>query len=340
LASLAATLPGQRESPWSPELSRSAPALARFDAGWYYDVAARGYRYDAAGGVSNVHFYPLYPLLMRGLSTLTGIPLFHAGIVLSLASLLGALLLLADLLEARSGRAAALPGIAALLFFPTAFYFASIYTESLFLFTTAAAFWAARKGRWGIAGLSGAAACLTRLNGVLIVLPIAWYAWKSAARPGRSLRLAAVAAPLAGAALFPLHLWRAFGSPLLFFRAGDGTWAHRPAPPWDLFRTGGQGALGLLASAVCLALFLTLTVSLFRRREVGEGLYAAATLLLLVSSGSLEAFPRYVLPLFPCFFALADFLRRRPVLAFAYALGGVGVLVIFLVRFVGWRWVA
>lgn len=280
---------------------------------------------------------------MRGFHEVVGINFFEAGIVISLVSLLLAFLILAETVETRSGRDAVVPGLAALLFFPTAFYFASVYTESLFLLTTVAAFWAARKQRWALAALAGFAASLTRLNGVLLVLPLAWLAWEAAGRDWRSLRrspLVAVAAPIVGASLFPIYLWRTFGSPLLFFRAGSGPWAHRPAPPWALFEAGGQGKLGILASAVCLALFAALTILLFRRREVPEALYCAATLVMLMSSGSLEAFPRYVLPLFPCFLLLADILRRRPVLAFAYALGGIGFLVFFLVRFVGWRWVA
>lgn len=306
-------------------------------------MAARGYRYDPSAEANNVRFYPLYPLLMRGLREALGIPLFEAGIAISLASLLLALLLLGKILEARSGPGAVVPGIAVLLFFPTAFYFASVYTESLFLLATVATLWAARRERWSVAALAGFAAGLTRLNGVLIVLPVAWCAWEAARREWRALRppaLLAVAAPVVGAALYPLYLWSMFGSPLLFFHAGGAQWAHRPAIPWALAQAEGQGALGLLASAACLALFLTLTAFLFLRRETPEALYAAATLVMLLSSGSLVGFPRYVLPLFPCFLLLADFLRSRPVLAFAYVLGGVGFLVLLLVRFVGWRWVA
>lgn len=343
LAAAAARLPGQKASPWSPEIADAAPAIARFDAGWYYGVAANGYRYDTESEANNVRFYPLYPMLMRGLGKAAGMPLFQAGIAISLASLLGALLFLADLFESRAGSRAVVPGLAALLFFPTAFYFASVYTESLFLLTTVAALWAARRGRWSLAALAGFAAGLTRLNGVLIALPVAWYAWEAAGRDLRSLRpraFFASMAPVVGAAVYPLYLWRAFGSPLLFFHAGGGHWAHRPAVPWVLAQTGGQIGPGLLASVVCLLLFLTLTVFLFLRRETPEALYATATLVMLLSSGSLAGFPRYVLPLFPCFLLLADFLRSRPVLAFAYVMGGIGFLVLFLVRFVGWRWVA
>ena len=97
-------------------------------------------------------------------SRLTHIPVFTAGMGISLLCLLAALLILADLL-AEDGPERVLPGIAVLLCFPTAFYFASFYPKSLFILATAAAFLTSKRGRWGWAGIAGAAAGLTRLNG-------------------------------------------------------------------------------------------------------------------------------------------------------------------------------
>ena len=37
--------------------------FARYDAGWYYGIAARGYAF-VEGGRSNLAFFPLYPKLM------------------------------------------------------------------------------------------------------------------------------------------------------------------------------------------------------------------------------------------------------------------------------------
>lgn len=356
LAGAVASLPGEAKSAWPQELAREAPPIARWDAGWYYGVARDGYRYDPGAAANNIHFYPLYPLLAGFLGRLTQIPLFQVGIGISLASLLGALLILANLQAEERRRERIFPGIAALLLFPTSFYFASFYTESFFLLTTVAAFWAAQRGRWLVAGLAGAAASLTRLNGILIVVPIAWFVWRAAGGKWRSLSPShafALAGPLAGAAVFPLYLWQRFGNPFLYFsfRSENTGWPHRPQPAWKLFvgiadelRAGlvgtGRIRLGFLAALATFLLFLVLTAGLFRRREIPEALYAASTLLLLVNSGSLEAIERYVLPLFPCFFLLGDVLRRRPVLALLYAFGSIALLVTFLFRLVRWKWVA
>ena len=89
-----------------------------------------------------------------------------------------------------------------------------------------------------------------------------------------------------------------------------------------------------------LLLFTLFTLFLFRRRLWAEGAYCAATLLILWSSGTLDAMQRYVLGLFPCFFVLAEFLRRRPVMAFVYTFAGTGFGVLLLVRFIKWIFVA
>jgi hypothetical protein len=59
--------------------------FARYDAGWYYDIAAHGYAY-VEGGRNNLAFFPLYPLLMRGGGYLLGGEQQHfyfAGILVS-----------------------------------------------------------------------------------------------------------------------------------------------------------------------------------------------------------------------------------------------------------------
>jgi hypothetical protein len=354
LAMIAATLPVTSQRPWSPEIAREAPPLARWDSGWYRDIAVRGYHYDPEAPACNTSFYPLYPLVTGFVSHCTHIPVFPAGMAISLLCLLAALLLLADLL-AEDGPDRVLPGIAVLLCFPTAFYFASFYPESLFILATAAAFFAAKRGRWSLAGIAGAAAGLTRLNGVLIILPMAWFAWQEMKGSGRRLKPGPVfglAGAAAGAAAYPIFLWVRFGSPLVYFPGKNATWQHRPRAFWELPRLiaqemhtrladlGGGGKLNFVIQNGALVLFTILTIGLVVRRKVAGALYCAATLAVLFNSGSTDSVQRYLLALFPCLFLLSDFLRKRPVLAFAYFFGSLGLLVTLLTRFVHWIWVA
>jgi hypothetical protein len=63
--------------------------------------------------------------------------------------------------------------IALLAFFPMAVFYGEIYSESLFLATSAGAIWFARADRWALAGLLGAGAAATRSAGVLLIVPLA-----------------------------------------------------------------------------------------------------------------------------------------------------------------------
>lgn len=352
LAAGAMTLPTTVSSPWTAAFQ--APPLARWDSVWYREIAAEGYRYDPVS-TENIGWYPLYPLLVRVIASALGAPLFTAGIALSLICLLGVLLLLGDLFATGSGRETAGWSLGALLLFPTAFFLASFYTESLFLLTTVGAFWAARSGRWLAAGVFGMGAALTRFNGFLILVPIAWFVatslrgrWKSAGAG----HAAALGLPALGAAIFPAFLWWRWGDPLLYLRSKDLGNNKRATPIWELVERVAQdgwtrlrdpaagGMLDWLTGFFATVLFVALTVLLFRRRELAGALYCASALLLLLHSGNLDGMPRFVLSLFPCFLVLGDLLRREVVLAFAYAFFSVGAGMILLHRFVHWIIVA
>src|SRR5260370_23616431 len=128
-------------------------------------MAVSGYGFSAKGPENSVGLYPAYPLLVRGLAAVARTPTLWTGIALSLLLLLLALLAIGDLFSRREGDEAALAGVASLLFFPTSFFLAAFYSESLFLLAAACVFWAADGERWLLAGLCAGVPPLTRVNG-------------------------------------------------------------------------------------------------------------------------------------------------------------------------------
>ncbi len=87
-------------------------------------------------------------------------------------------------------------------FFPMAFFFSAVYSESLFLALSVGCIWQARTGRWAWAGVLGGLAAAERNSGVMLVVPVVLlflYGPREdavAARPGVG-RLAAGADPAA-----------------------------------------------------------------------------------------------------------------------------------------------
>lgn len=139
----------------------------RWDATAYIGIAEDGYTED-----TQTAWFPLYPLLAAGLGAVVGSVSLGAFLVSSAAFVTG-LTLLYKLTAIELGDGAASRVVWLLALFPTAMFFPSVLTESLFLALSVGAVYSARLGRWELAGLIGGGAALTRNTGILLILPIA-----------------------------------------------------------------------------------------------------------------------------------------------------------------------
>ncbi|HEX7252397.1 MAG TPA: hypothetical protein VF376_05900, partial [Thermoanaerobaculia bacterium] len=132
LAAAAQGLPSAVRDPWEhTPIAHPVPPLARWDSGWYYWIATKGFDYNPHVPETPIGFYPLYPMLVRAAVSVLHTPVFWTGIVLSLLCFLGALFFIRDLSGVWDPNGAPDETIYAILFFPTAFFFAAFYTESL-----------------------------------------------------------------------------------------------------------------------------------------------------------------------------------------------------------------
>src|SRR5215210_3271760 len=156
--------------------------LARWDSVWYLRITDNGY----GESTTRVAFFPLYPLLVRGVGTGFGGSrgaLLVAAYAVSLAAFLAALMLLHRLAELELGRRLARSTLVLLALFPAAVYFGAPYSESLFLLLAVGMFYAARTGHWAWAGACAGLASATRSAGLLLAIPFALIWWSS--RPRR-----------------------------------------------------------------------------------------------------------------------------------------------------------
>ncbi len=157
--------------------------VARWDAAWYLVIAHYGYSPDLGSFTApRTAFFPLYPLEVRGISTL-GVPPIAAGVALSLVAFAVALYGIHRLCTLELGRLGGGLGsthprgdvarLAVLVtaLAPMAFFFSAVYSESLYLALSVGVFWCARQGRWAWVGVFGALASATRSAGVVLVVP-------------------------------------------------------------------------------------------------------------------------------------------------------------------------
>jgi hypothetical protein len=232
--------------------------LARWDSAWYLQIATDGY--DA----TRAAFFPLYPLL----ATVVGLPLgspLLGGSIVSLVCFAAGLWAVGRLAAIELGPSLARPSMLLVAFFPTAFFFPAVYSESLFLACSAGALLAARTGRWWLAGALGACGAATRSAGVLLVVPLVllWCYGPRADRPPAvrrgwrpayaiTPRAAACLLPLAGLLAYLLYLAAAIGDAGAPFRVQD-AWHRELAVPfsaaWDGVVAGWDGARQLLSGS-------------------------------------------------------------------------------------------
>jgi Mannosyltransferase (PIG-V) len=137
-------------------------AWERADALWYLRIADGGY----AAGDGSAAFFPLFPLVVRGVSWVLGGHPLAAGLLVANVAYLVALVLLYRLTERELSTSVARTAVLVLALFPASFFFVAPYSEAMFLLFAVASFSAARRRRWGWAGVFGALAALTRSVGV------------------------------------------------------------------------------------------------------------------------------------------------------------------------------
>jgi hypothetical protein len=155
----------------------------RWDVEHFHRIATEGYRLDDG----TLSFHPLFPLLGRAIGALVGgDALWGLFIAANICSLLF-LLALGRLARLDLSPDDAFRACVSFLMLPAAFIIFAPYTESLFLLCSVLALLMARRGRWMYAGLMGALATLTRQQGILLLLPLAWEFWEAARRDWREV---------------------------------------------------------------------------------------------------------------------------------------------------------
>jgi len=148
----------------------------RWDASQYLKIAQDGY--TAVGDDRFlIVFFPLYPLLVAIVAFIVRDYLLSGFLVTALASI-AAGLLLRKLAILDHGEKTAQLAVVFLFIFPTSYFLHTPYTESLFLSLVIGSFLAARQRSWVVAGILGGLACMTRVNGLVLLPALAYEVWE------------------------------------------------------------------------------------------------------------------------------------------------------------------
>ena len=288
----------------------------RWDATHYLRLAEQGY--TAVGeGRNSIVFYPLYPWLVRAEAWICQ-DYFTAALLVSGAASICAGVLLRRLAELDHSARVARLSVWFLFIFPTAYFLHIGYTESLFLALVLGSVIAARKQFWAVAGILGALACLTRVNGLLLVPTLMVEAWLQYRVTRRfDWRWLWIFAAGLG---FASYLWlnyRVTGDPFTFTQIMEKQWYKKIAPPWfgirDVWlRIPHFNLTEGLHEFIFIVFSFLCTVWCWFKLRPSYAVWMTLNWLLINSTTYVVSVPRYCLTLFPIFFLLARVAAKRP----------------------------
>lgn len=336
---------------------------ARWDSGFYIRIVDEGYQF-IPGQQSSVAFFPMYPLLVSFLSPLVGT--LAAGVLVSNASLLGALIFLYRLTELEFDAATAGRTIFYIAAFPTAFFFSAVYTESTFLLLTVGTMYFARRRMWAWAVLFGVMCASSRIVGVVIwgVVGLEWLrshgwtltairkreAWLNLLKALRTdwLNLAIICLIPLGLISYMVFLQAQFNDPIAFSTT-QSAWGREMLGPWVIVTRDLQalsegnflrGEIWWHTLLDLTAYFgvLALSIAIWRRLGASYALYCIISIIIPSTSGT-GSISRYALVIFPVFMMLGywghrPWLDRTLMVVFCVLLG------VLTTMFVNWIFVA
>lgn len=250
--------------------------FARWDAFWYLSIAGDGYHWDGdATHEQNVVFFPLFPALMRLLGLFLGQRWLLAGVIVSLAAFLGALVYLHRLARDLLGETRAAAAVWLLATYPFAIYFGAPYTEGVYLLAALGLFFHLHHAHWARAAAWGLAAGLCRPNGFFLAGPAALLVLRYAVAHKRvpwGASIAAVA-PVIGMLAYSGYLGTTQGDPLAWMK-GQQAWGR-------VFVGLGPGAAALVGDRYHA--IATYGLDGYLRLDPYDAMHSAAALLVLAS---------------------------------------------------------
>ena len=307
--------------------------FSHWDGSFYTQIATLGYSYVNDGQPHSVAFFPLFPLLIRGLMAL-GMRADAAGVLINSSAFLAALVVVYFWVEERYDAGAAKWTVAVLAWCPFSLFCTVAYTEGSFLFVTTSALRAFERGEYMWAAFWGALTTATRGPGLALIPTFLLVAWSEKRPP-----LAYVAGVASALGIFSFSLYCAirFGDALAFVHVQKG-WEQ--ASWFEIFKDFLRFRLYTRAKVVMVFGGCYLLWYLRKRLSLTIICFGFCSLALLITSGVLQSVDRCAYAIVSLSIGLGLLLAARP--RWGYALMGLFALSLlqFAIKFASWVWVA
>lgn len=291
---------------------------ANFDGVYYLLIAEKGY-------TVNPGFFPLFPIIINLFTSLFGstvefdpIQYFIALFLVTSFSLCG-LFVFYKLIEIDHKNNIAIWSIIFILLFPTSFFLAAIYSESLFLLLLMLSFYFARKKKWLLASIFALLLTITRPIGIAIfpALLYEFYINEKTLVKAKVLALFSIPLGLISYSMYNLQKW----GDLFYFIHAQGNFQNNREVgnivlfPQTIFRyikillTVSPQQYEWFVAILEFSAFFFASIMLYiawkKKIRFSYLIFSVIALLIPASTGTFSGLPRYILPLFPIFICLA-----------------------------------
>ncbi|MGE4133830.1 MAG: hypothetical protein AB7F86_19485 [Bdellovibrionales bacterium] len=338
---------GESYVPSGPGLKDSpvyASDLFRFDSEYYLRIADSGYFYDGNPNSSpNIVFAPVFPVLVKTLSSLSPLSLVSAGFVVNAICLVGGILFLLIWLTNLFGFAYAILGTLFLVTSAGAYSLHAFYSEASALFFLTWSCLALSKKSWGQLAIASAILSGTRVSMAPIAAIIAIVIMRQALRERRLALIGYSLASVSGLVVYLGYIAISIGNPFeLFPKIQSHSWGlYHPEVDWtyylgpnliDYFGAVLDRGFGfpldirtLNLAWLVLATFGCMGFLRYDKRNPVAWMFTAGLIFLYLSDAGSEyliSFHRFAVLILPCFFLpvwIHTWLskRNRPKLAHA-----------------------
>jgi len=316
----------------------------RWDGPHYIYLAQHGY--SPVGDEANfIVFQPLYPLVIRLLSSIILNPELAATIISIAAFCLAGVFFYKTIREEFDDKVA-WRSIIFLSIFPTAYFFNAPYTESLFFLFASMLIYLANTGRLFLASLAGGLATLTRHIGIFLIIPLLASWWKNKKKALHILPFL----PLAFIAALLVYLFineETLGDPFAFNTILREHWQKSPEFFWKSIQSSWQRGLEPLtkysleiglAEAIPATLSIFIIPLVYKIKKFGWFAYYSVYVVVIASTSFLLSTSRYLLLAFPLFVFFAKISNKSKAFSFLWTTISLCLLFYFSMRFVSGQW--
>lgn len=350
---------------------------ANFDGVHYLTIAEHGY----IGTGSIQAFFPFFPyVLLHTLRLLFGSQLNTLLIGLLITNISFYILAITWFYFVKKlfSTKIAWYSFVVLLLFPTSFFFVSFYSESLFLLFVLAAFFAALKKNWFLAGIFAFVASATRVVGVFLVPALLIELFlqnttfvlnkkETLISNGKTffhsfinflkehiLQICWLMLSASGVLLYMAFLNKVFNDPLYFVHVQASFGSGRTSSSLVMYPQVAYRALHILLTArpfdlkywsyvqefVVGTLGLASIIWAAKYTKISYLFFSLCAFIIPTLTGTFSSMPRYILVCFPVYLILSQFVAKKPKFAIVWFSISTLLLLLNCMLFIQGYWIA